>query len=229
MLRNRIYPVGAALGLMLDEAGIEWKAKAQAAGDGFMFHRLLAEHFKLERGDLPRLFDEACRNRDFPRLRAAAEKAGLEYRRGFEAEFQRFETQPGTRVELAFSYRSLSRSGSSSAKKWVVDDGSRSLCSLFRVYTLRNDDLRLDLHDAGVLEENDWDKKKKKVSFFVPEIKGLVLDGVPAILEPGEKKAFKTLELKTANASLILLAPGTVERTSAGLRIERSAAASLPS
>lgn len=101
-----------------------------------------------------------------------------------------------------------------------MDDGGRSLCSLFRIYTLRNDDLRLDLHDSGVLEWNDWNKKEKSVSFFVPEIKELVLDGVPAELEPGEKRIFKALELMAGNVSLTLLKPGTVERTASGLKIE---------
>jgi hypothetical protein len=220
MLRNRIYPVGAALGLMLDEVGIEWKAKAQAAGEGFRFDQLLAEHFKLASEDMAGLFETACRSRDCPGLRAAAEKAGLEYRQGFEAELRRFEARPGKRVELVFNYRSLSRSGSSSAKKWVVDDGSRSLCFLFSVYTLRNDDLRLDLHETGVLEWNDWDKKKKSVSFFIPEIQTLGLDGRPVTLQVGERTSFGRLELEAANASLTVLKRGTVERTAAGLKIE---------
>jgi hypothetical protein len=40
--RNRLYPVGAALGYLCDFLGLEWKPTAQAAGPEFAFHLLLS-------------------------------------------------------------------------------------------------------------------------------------------------------------------------------------------
>ena len=42
---------------------------------------------------------------------------------------------------------------------------------------MKKKNLFLQIHDAGIFEQNDWDTKRKKVIFFTPEITSIALDG----------------------------------------------------
>jgi hypothetical protein len=196
MIRNRVYPVGATLGLLADSLGIDWKPKAQQAGRDFAFHVLLAQAlFAAGRPD-PGLLLETEKRSDFERVLRATEQSILDYRRGFEGALRRFESQAGTRVEIAFSYRSLSRSGVSSARKWVMNEGALSLREKVRAYTLKNDSLGLQVLDTGVLEKDDWEGKKKSVAFFTGEITDVRADG--EALDPARSfsREFREVEVE---------------------------------
>jgi hypothetical protein len=128
------------------------------------------------------------------------------------SDFQAFEKQPLERVEIEFTYRSISRSRHTLEKTWLVDNGSKSLCRLYRVYTLKNPDLTLEIHDAGVYEENDWEAKRKKIVFYVPSIQSVVRDGEQG--EPGKAPsgAFQTLEIRGPSLRLTVSKPGMATR-----------------
>ncbi|NOY61179.1 MAG: hypothetical protein GXO75_19895, partial [Calditrichaeota bacterium] len=74
MLRNRIYPVGAALGFLLDRLGISWKMKFQAAGSNVSFPGLLKNRFKMDSTQLLNLFEKAKADFHYPDIKSSAKQ-----------------------------------------------------------------------------------------------------------------------------------------------------------
>ncbi len=212
MPRNRIYPVGAALGCLCDFLGLEWKPSAQAAGPEFAFHLLLSHRLGAANAPAERLVARAKETYDYENILRATDKLIAEYQEGFSREFEAFNRQPLERLEVEFSYRGISRSRGSLGKTWLVDNGSKSLCRRYRVYTLKNADLLLQIQDAGVYEENDWDAKHKKVVFYVPSIESLALNGEKVGKEKDFSGPFRVLEIKGASLQLKITKPGTIAR-----------------
>jgi hypothetical protein len=194
MLRNRIYPVGSALGFLADILKIDWKAKAQEAGKAFTFGGLFAEKLGLAEGRMKDYLEKAEREYGFERIISSAEALIRDYRAGYKAELASFEAQKGIRVEIAISYKSIGRSRSSMARNWVIDQGSVSLCSNYNVYALKNESLSLQLQGTGVLEKNDWSAKRKRVMFYVPRLNSIVLDQKP--YQPGREMQVKFTSIK---------------------------------
>lgn len=201
MLRNRIYPVGSALGLLLDGLGIPWKSQAQAAGEEFAFHRVIAAALPSAAGDAGLRADEVRRSRGFEAVMAAALGLVREYKDGFLRDLAAFDASAGTRVEIELVYRGISRSRSSLGRTWLLDDGRRSLNTRYRVYTLKNDDLQLEIHGSGILEENDWDRKWKKTVFFGAGPVSISADGRPIDPADAKEAAFRSLEIRGENFS----------------------------
>jgi hypothetical protein len=212
MQRNRIYPVGAALGYLCDFLGLEWKPSAQAAGPEFAFHLLLSH--KLGAAEVPAegLIARAKETYGYENILKATGKLIDEYQEGFSREFKEFNQQPLERLEVEFSYRGISRSRGSLGKTWLVDNGSKSLCRRYRVYTLKNADLLLQIKDAGVYEENDWDTKHKKVVVYVPSIESLALNGEMVGKDRDFSGPFQGLEIKGPSLQLKITKPGTIAR-----------------
>ncbi len=195
MLRNRIYPVGSAQGFLLDYFKIDWKSEAQKAGPEFTAAQLFRNQLKINEGELENLLIKAKNRYGYEKVLVFTNRLILEYHDGFDQELMRFESQPGYRIEVDLSSQNLSRSRSSSVRNWIMDKGTRELRSHYDVYVLKNINLFLELHDAGLYEENDWDMKKKKVIFFVPEIDSISLDGEPVKLAEQPPYQFKNLEI----------------------------------
>jgi hypothetical protein len=212
MPRNRIYPVGAALGFLCDFLGLNWKPLAQAAGPDFAFHKLVSEKIGTEEKRPDELIAGAKKAYAYEKILAATSKLIGEYHEGYLRELEAFEKQPLDRLEIDFSYRGISRARNSLGKTWLVDNGSKSLCNRYRVYTLKNADLTLQVQEAGVYEENDWDAKRKKVVFYIPSIQSVTLDGKPVDLTKVFSGPFRTLELIGPSMSLKILKPGTITR-----------------
>jgi hypothetical protein len=212
MPRNRIYPVGAALGYLCDFLGLEWKPPAQAAGPEFAFHLLLSPRLGAEEKPAQELVARAKETYGYETILKATDRQIAEYLEGFSREFESFNRQPQEKLEFEFSYRGISRSRNSLGKTWLVDDGSKSLCRRYRVYTLKNADLLLQVQEAGVYEENDWEAKHKKVAFYFPSLESIVLDG--ATVKPGEElsRSFRTLEIRGPSMRLTVTKPGTITR-----------------
>jgi len=210
MPRNRIYPVGAALGFLCDFLDLDWKPVAQAASPEFAFHTLIAVKIGAEERRPDELIAGAKKAYGYEKILAATSKLIEEYHKGYLQELEAFERQPLDRLEIEFSYRGISRARNSLGKTWLVDNGSKSLGNRYRVYTLKNADLTLQVHEAGVYEENDWDAKRKKVVFYVPSIQSAALDGEPVDLNKVLSGPFRTLEIKGQSMSLNILKPGTI-------------------
>lgn len=210
MIRNRIYPVGATLGLLADDLGIEWKTNAQKAGPDFAFHELILEKLLSPGRTDPGLLDETKKLYNFDRILAATQKSIEAYQNEFQRALDRFESQPGTRIEVGFSYRSLSRSRVGLEKKWVMNDGAISLNPKFRTYTLKNSDLILQIQDNGILEKDDWDGKKKQVIFFSPEVASISVDGNVVDLASPFTREFKVLEIEGRGFMIKAQKAGTI-------------------
>jgi hypothetical protein len=208
MLRNRIYPVGSAQGFLLDYFKINWKSKAQKAGPEFTYAQLFRSYLRINERELESLLVRAKNKFGYEKTLTSAKKLILEYQNGFNKELMSFESQTGYRMEIDLFFQNMSRSRSSSARSWIMDKGTRELRSRYDVYVLENNNLFFELHDTGLYEENDWNLKKKKIVFFVPEITSISLDGKP--FEPVELSLyqFKNLEIVGKNFKLNYSKPG---------------------
>jgi hypothetical protein len=210
MIRNRIYPVGATLGFLADALGIAWKDAAQKAGPDFAFHDVLDGGLTPNGRSDPVLVEEVKRRYGYEAILTATRAAIAAYKRDFDEALGAFEAQPGVRVEIGFSYRSLSRSRVGAGRKWVLDAGAVSLGRTYRVFTLKNDVLTLETKDNGVLEHDDWDAKKKQVALFAPEITALTIDGAAGAFTPSLSREFKSLDLAGPNFAISVKGPGAI-------------------
>lgn len=183
------------MGFLADCLDINWKEKAQKAGPEFTFEQLFTQSLGIDKKKLRDFLKKAKKNYGYDKIITSTEKLVKEYKNGYEKDLKSFESQKGFRIEIDFTYRGLSRSRSSTGKMWIMDKGTISFCKHFRVYTLKNEDLILQLHDAAVFEENDWDTKRKKVVFFSPEITSLFLDNKPFKLNDDLKRKFNKIEV----------------------------------
>ncbi len=209
--RYRIYPVGSAQGVLLDYLKIDWKDQAQKAGAEFTYVQLFKESLKVKDDRLAGLLEKAKKNYDYEKALVSTDKLIAEYTEGYNKDLAAFEAQLGYRVEIDLSGKNLSRSSSSSAKKWIVDRGTKSLGSYYDVYVLRtvqNTDLLLEIHDTGIFEQNDWDKRTKKLIFFVPEITSITLDGKSFDPTLTMQSQFKNIEIAGKNLKLNYAKPG---------------------
>jgi hypothetical protein len=212
MPRNRIYAVASAQALVLDFVGIEWRTKAQQAGAQFTFAGLFEEYLELERIEFPALLQAAKDACGYGKVLAATDALLRDYKAGYTAELKAFEEQDGCRFEIDMSARDLRRSRSSSARKWLVDRGATELRSNFDVYSLesaKDETFLLQVKDTGVLEQNGWAAKTKKVAFFVENAPSVIVDGVEVTAKNAAME-FQTLEIAGENVKLECVRPGTI-------------------
>ncbi len=210
MPRNRVYPVGSAQGFLLDHLGIEWKDRAQRAGPEFTYAQLFREKLDVTEEEMEDLLREAKEDYSWEEVLTATDSLIQRYLNGYDKELRAFEAQSGYRIEVALNSRGLTRSRSSSAKKWRVDNGTRELCNHFDVYLLKNDFLLLKIHDSGVWEENDWDTGRREVVFFDPQLTSFSLDEEPLKPVQGALYRFKDIQISGKNFKLHYSREGTV-------------------
>jgi hypothetical protein len=206
--RNRIYAVAGAQGFLLDYFGIDWKHAAEEAGAGFTYVGLLEAYLGLDEPAYPRFVEQAKNGYDYGTILSCTIGAAEEYRHGYARELEAFEAQSGLRVELVIRTSGLSRSRVSRAKKWLVYDGRSCLCSKFKVYTLRGGAWMLELHDAGLLELNDWDMGYKDVIFYDTGIDSVSLDGEPVSPLVAGSQEYRSLELSGDHFTFSSAQPG---------------------
>lgn len=207
--RNRIYSVGSAQGYLLDYFDIDWKAEAQQAGSTYTFAGLFKEHLDIDDSQMRQLFDNARANYNYEGILASSDTLVNEYVDGFKAALESFESQTGYRMEIDLKSNGVMRSRHSRSKKWVVDNGTRELCGHFNIYTLTKNELLLQVENTALLEQNDWDKKTKKVVFFIPEIASINLNGEPVKPTDGIKYRFDKIEILGPNMKFSYSKSGT--------------------
>jgi hypothetical protein len=199
MPRNRIYPVGCALGFLADYFKINWKEKAQQAGPEFTFTNLFQDCLTVPENQFGGLVAEAKQFYDFEKVLASTDDLIKKYLDGYGEALKAFEAQSGYRIEIELNSNGVSRSRSSSAPNWLIDKGTKELRAHYDIYTLKKDDLLLQVHDSGVFEKNNWEAKIKNVSFFVPEITSFFLDEKALMLEEDATCQFKNIKLTGKN------------------------------
>jgi hypothetical protein len=198
MPRNRIYPVGAAQGLILDHLGIDWKLPAQKAGTTFTFSALMGKALEMDSSDVGGLVASAKARYGYDTILSISRRMISTYRDGFSADSAVFAAQPGIRVELKLSGKNLRRSRSSSAKKWLVNNGSSELRSHFDIYVLESfldQNLSFYVKQAGLLELNDWATREKTVIFYCPKITACTVDGTKVVPADGVNRQFERLHV----------------------------------
>jgi hypothetical protein len=230
MPRNRIYPVACAQGYLLDFFGVDCKALAEQETPDFRYARLLADRLGLTEEDYPALADEAKAAHDYTSLVAAARRVIGEHLDEYAAAMEAFDGQTGRRIEITFDSNGLYRSRYSSATKLVVDRGAREYCDHYDVYTLERDGTFFELHDAALLEENDYDGRIKTIVFYAPSIDQAVLSGEPladkgalagtadAAVLPGRE--LSSIELSGDGFELKHDGPCTIEADEDAVRID---------
>jgi hypothetical protein len=181
MPRNRIYPEGAALGMLLDFLGVEWKPVAERRSAAFEYAKLLEGPLGVPPAQLAALADSTRAHYGFTRIAAAAATLVAQYRRDFEAALAAFEAQPGVAVSVVVPVIGLSRSRSSSARRYTMEEG-RLVLGRYIVYALRQvrgPALSLRVRDGGVLESDDSGAATRTARFVVPALGAVELDGRP--------------------------------------------------
>lgn len=207
--RNRIYPTGAAMGVLLDFFGVDWKLQAANLPDSSTLADLLARPFPLSASSLESFRQEAERRYDLPQLRRRTRTLVDAYVREADAAIRAFDAQSGYRVEVQLPAAGTSRSRSSSAKRWVVNNGSRVFGSSFLVYTLRrpNQQVFMSVERRAVLDDL-VEPGERRVAFFVPLVDSIRVDGVLLAVTSATDHQFEALSIRGAGFALDVLVPG---------------------
>ena len=218
--RYRVYPVGAALGLLLDYFGIDWKAQAQLAGDGFTFAGLLEKPVKFKTDQIQDLIKKAKAEYDYDKILESTQQLIKDYRDSYAEASKSFESQSGYRVEVRFMARNISRSRSSRGRKWLIDNGAWELSSHLNVYDTKNKNLKLQYENGSLLEYNNWQTRERAVIVFVPQIDSLYLDNSFMPINDNMPGQFTELRMTGSNFDVEIAKPGTINKTDNGLTID---------
>ncbi|MBD3412902.1 MAG: hypothetical protein GF421_00525 [Candidatus Aminicenantes bacterium] len=195
MLRNRIYPVGSTLGFLCDFLNIEWKMKFQGAGPEVSFSGLLLQHFGLDEAQLCSYLEKAKIDYGYESIHSASQNLIRDYLKSYDEALQKFNIQSGIEVEFSLSSNGLQRFRSSRAKKWVVDQGQVTLCLNYNLYSLKKGNVTLEVHNKGIFDQTDWEKKRKKVIFFADEISSVKVDGETVSEEKPMERNFNQIQI----------------------------------
>ena len=225
MPRNRIYPLGAAQGFLLDQLAVNWKSVAQQAGHDFTFADLLGTDLGYDSSQMESVVAEAKKLCDYEKIYQKSKKAIAAYRTGFDSAVTSFESQPGVRVDISLNGKNLLRSRSSRAKKWLADNGSKEYRNHYDIYVLRNlsrQDLPFQLKElkeaqlldligqeflfqlkgSGLLEVTNWSTDEKMLVFYCPEVQSLTVDEIAKNLTDDAEYQFEKLQLDGVNFEL---------------------------
>ncbi|MHB2149700.1 hypothetical protein ACX8XP_11640 [Calditrichota bacterium LG25] len=197
MLRNRIYPVGAALGFLLDRLGLPWKTKFQAAGHQVSFSGMLKSYFRLNSISLEEWLKKTKADFNYSRIKTSAEKLIGQYFKEYQQALNKFNAQKGIRIEINLSGNGLQRFRSTREKKWVVEKGKKLLCLYYNLYSLKSNKngLLLEARDKAIFEQNDWETRKKKVIFYGAHVNNLTVDNVNVDIGKKQKMTFASIRL----------------------------------
>ena len=209
--RNRIYPTGAAMGVLLDFFGVDWKHQAARLPADSTLADLLAPSIPVPADGLASLREEADQRYDLPRLRRRTQSLADAYVHEADAAIRAFEAQPGHRIEVQLPAAGTSRSRSSSARRWVVNNGNRVFCGDFIAYTLRrpSNEVSMSVERRAVLDDL-VPPGERHVAFFVPSVDSITVDGVPLAGASVSDYRFEVLSARGSGFSLDVRASGTL-------------------
>jgi hypothetical protein len=220
MPRNRVYPVGAAEGLLLDYFSVDWKEDAQLAGPDFEMASLLKERLGVSEQESEELLSEAMSSAGYDSLLAVTESRNQEYIAGFDRALADFNAMDGMPVRVSMKRSGVGRSRVSSAKKWLMSGGTLQLCSKYGLYSLSNDDLLFMIKDAALLEEDDWDGDVRTVTVKVTLEPEVEIDGEPVVLRPDRTYEFGTVHVTAGSLEIRASMPGTILQSDDGITVD---------
>jgi hypothetical protein len=221
MPRNRIYPMAAAVALLLDVYEPGWKSTVEREGTQRGLFAHLTEALGTPDASRAELVDRARERYGWDGLVVATSKLVREYLAGFDQALALFEAEAGTRVVVRVPSNGLSRSRSSREQRWVVDAGRRTL-GRFVAYTLRRTDepkLELRIEDANVLDETRGDGYRT-VTFHVRGPIDIIADGRSVGDETEGSRPFETLTFEADGAALRTDLAGTLTTQPGEVRVD---------
>ena len=198
MPRNRIYPVGATLGYIMDYLNINWKEKFQKAGYDVSFARLLNEYFDLDADNLEVYIDKAKVKYRYQEILAQGSDLIDKYFSSYKKAKDEFDRQQGIKVEIDIPNNGIMRFRSTKSRKWVVENGKTVLCLNYNLYSLKsmiNNNLVLEIHNKALSDESDWEQKRKKVVFFIRNLAELTINDSLLSLTEDIEKSFDKIAL----------------------------------
>ena len=209
--RNRIYPTGAAMGVLLDFFGVVWKRQTAHLAETSTLADLLAPSIPIAAAGLAALQQEADRRYDLPLLRRRTRSLVDAYVREADAAISAFEKQPGSRVEVQLPAAGTSRSRSSSTKRWVVNNGRRVFGTEFLAYTVRrpNQQVFMSVERRAVLDDL-VPPGDRRVAFFVPSLDSIRVNGVSVTVTSATERSFENLNIQGVGFTLDARVPGTL-------------------
>jgi hypothetical protein len=178
MIRNRIYPVGAAQGILMDYLEIDWKSEIENAGSNITFNKFILKQFNISNDDIGVQVSNIKKKYEYDNIVSSTKIKINEYLDNYTKEISSFDKQEGLRIEIDFHYSSLSLSTSSKAKKWVMDKGTQSLCMNYRLFKLKTKHVFINLENLAVMQHNNWDEKNTKIIFYITDISSIEIDSI---------------------------------------------------
>jgi hypothetical protein len=221
--RNRIYPTAAAMGVLLDFFSVKWKHNAANLPDSSTLADLLALSSPVPAFRLDSLRKEAEGRYDLAQVQRRTRTLIDAYVREADDAIRAFEAQPGYRVEVQLPAAGTSRSRSSSAKRWVVDSGTRVFSSEFLAYTLRrpNQQVFLAVERRAVLDDL-VPGGERRVAFFVASLDSIRVNGAPVNVRSAGDNRFEDLSIRGAGFSLEVKVPGTLSSSAGHVAVRLS-------
>jgi hypothetical protein len=186
MARNRVYPVGAALGILLDFFEIDWKTAVLDAATSPGLAELLAQGTQWDPASRNTLVARARERHAYDEILAACEARARTYPLEYQAGVDSLAAMPGYHVSVEARVSGLSRSRSCEGRRLVLENPTRSFSKKCHVYTLKHvgkDDLFVEIRESPIVEETSADRATRRVDFVTPDIKTLDVDGRPVDLD----------------------------------------------
>ncbi|UCG51444.1 MAG: hypothetical protein JSW58_14850 [Candidatus Latescibacterota bacterium] len=221
--RNRIYPTGASLFILLDFLNVPWKDPVEEGKTELTLAGLLRESLGVPDSDLDKLVHEAKTRYDFDRIVTESRNLVERYNQEFEEAMAAFESQQGLRIDVEVPSSGLSRSRSSRGTRWTMDGGNKVFGERYAVYTLRRSDppFFLKVENTGVLEERIGETSKR-VSFRVAALNEVTVDGTVIPLATPVRYTFEKLAVSGDGLRITAEGEGvmTVGADAVAIRIE---------
>jgi len=213
MIRNRIYPVGAAEGLLLDYLGIEWKNDAQKAGPDFTFSGKFISALCNNTDNTETMVVNAREKHHYDKVKSTTQGKIEDYLDQYEKVLSSFNAQEGYRIEVHFNYSSLSRSQSTLEKKWVIKNGEELLCMNNRIFKLKTENILITIENKAVLQHQYWDNKQAEIVFYLENPESISIDSLEYPVSEIPEMQFSELTIRGKDIELSYKSPGQIKRS----------------
>jgi hypothetical protein len=180
MPRNRVYPTGAALGMLLDFFNVDWKARVSDAATSPGLAEMLDDRLPMDLARSDSLLARAKERYRYDSLRATSDHRVRAYPIEYQAAVDSLKNAPGFHISVELPVLNLSRSRTCAGRRLVLEKPTRSFSKLCHVYTLKqlgSDDLFLEIRESAIAEETSADGTARRADFVAPDIQTAELDG----------------------------------------------------
>lgn len=220
MARNRLYPMAAAVGFLLDAYEPGWKTAVERDGTGRGLFQHLADAIGPTAASRLVHVDRARKRYGWQSLLSASAGLVSKYLDSYNEALRRFNAEAGTRVVLRVPATNITRSRSSREDRWVVDAGRRTLgrVVVFTLSTRSGPRFDLNVRNAFVLDETD-DDGYRSVTFHVIGPVSITADAQPVSTETDATREFESLSFEASGAGLHSALRGTLTTRPRELRI----------